>query len=413
MEVWIVNPFEEFPVDGQRPLRYGTLCRVLSDRGHQVTWWSSDFSHLTKRRRKEPPVPGAFHCRLVRTPPYQRHIGWARWRNHRCFARGFYRDASRAVEEGELATPSLILVSLPPLGAAGEALRLRNRFKCRVVIDIVDAWPETFLRLMPGKGGGSRVAGRVLLAPLFSAAARAYCAADGITAVARTFLLLPKHAGSHSPTHLTYLGGEPAAYADKERDWPPLVPMRFVYIGAMGHSYDLETVMEAAARLKEKGLVFEVHLAGAGPKETMLRERMARLGIENHIIFHGYLASDDLVKLLVSSHVALNSVFEDSWIVFPYKLSEYLCAGLAVINSLPGEVKTLLEEHDAGTWYRAGDAEGLASCMESFCRQPELARRQGANAMALAEKEFIRARTYPEWAEFLEKVTAGGVLEVS
>src|SRR5690606_14255080 len=76
------------------------------------------------------------------------------------------------------------------------------------VVDIVDAWPETFLRLIPGEGRVREGAARLLLKPMFAQAARAYREADGISSVARTFLDLPARAGSQAPVHLTYLGGE-------------------------------------------------------------------------------------------------------------------------------------------------------------------------------------------------------------
>ena len=49
--VWVVNPFDQLPNETDLPLRYWTLCRVLAEQGHEVIWWSSDFSHLSKTKR--------------------------------------------------------------------------------------------------------------------------------------------------------------------------------------------------------------------------------------------------------------------------------------------------------------------------------------------------------------------------
>lgn len=53
--IWVVNPFDQLPNETDVPLRYWTLCRVLADQGHEVIWWSSDFSHLTKTIRQPCP----------------------------------------------------------------------------------------------------------------------------------------------------------------------------------------------------------------------------------------------------------------------------------------------------------------------------------------------------------------------
>lgn len=411
MRIWIVNPFEEFPINGTTPLRYGTLCRILAERGHQVIWWSSNFSHLTKTFRPVPLENESFAYRLISTPAYKRHVGLARWRNHRSFAKGFFRLARGAIENREIGKPDLILLSLPPLGIAGEAFRIRKLFGCRVVIDIVDSWPETFLRLIPG---GDTV-GRVLIRPLFAEAARAYRGADGITAVARTFLELPRNTGSKAPTHLTYLGGELASSVPEAEPRTPDpessikdLPTRFVYIGAMARSYDLETVLEAAKKLKDEGWQFELHLAGAGPKEERLREFAENHRLKECVVFHGYLGSEELKKLLAGSDVALNPIFDESCIAFPYKMSEYMSSGLAVINSLSGEVKEILDVNEAGEWYPAGDAATLVEKMKLYCIDPGRARRQGGNAHLFAEQELNRSKTYPKLAEFLESIAERG-----
>src|SRR5690606_10176888 len=103
---------------------------------HEVVWWSSDFSHLTKSNRAQPKDEGKLRYRLVPVPPYRRHVGPARWRSHRAFENGFSRLAFEAVSKGELNRPDLILIGLPPLGVARSAFGLRDRWGCRVAVDI-------------------------------------------------------------------------------------------------------------------------------------------------------------------------------------------------------------------------------------------------------------------------------------
>ena len=51
MRVWIFNPFDDVPGEG-KPQRYWTLAEELAATGNQVVWWSSDWSHRRKARRR-------------------------------------------------------------------------------------------------------------------------------------------------------------------------------------------------------------------------------------------------------------------------------------------------------------------------------------------------------------------------
>ena len=98
--VWVVNPFDQLPNETDLPLRYWTLCRVLAEQGNEVIWWSSDFSHLTKTKRRPCPDTDGFAVRLIETPPYTKNISIARLRNHKAFGVGFYKNAITGLKNG-------------------------------------------------------------------------------------------------------------------------------------------------------------------------------------------------------------------------------------------------------------------------------------------------------------------------
>lgn len=209
--IWIVNPFDELPNATDVPLRYWALCRTLAEQGHEVIWWSSNFSHRTKTHRAPCPPTDGFTLRLIKTAPYAKNISLARLKNHKQFAQGFYRDAMAALQSGELDAPDRIVVSLPPLGVAEQAFKIRdfvNRrattahshahsaaqplpLPCEVVVDIMDAWPETFYQVLPKPL--RRLLGPILLAPMHRSSKRAYQGADKISAVGQSYLNLAEN----------------------------------------------------------------------------------------------------------------------------------------------------------------------------------------------------------------------------
>lgn len=160
--------------------------------------------------------------------------------------------------------------------------------------------------------------------------------------------------------------------------------MKLVYIGNMGASYDLETVIEAVKRLEGMELV----LAGDGPKRSRLERLAAGCG---RIEFAGYLDEAALERLLAASEVGLIPMFEASRVAVPGKLADYAKAGLKVIYSLGGETAALVG--GAGVKYEAGDAE-------SFCRAVE--RVKGAEK--LRPEDFAADRAMADYAKWLEEV---------
>lgn len=395
MTVWIANPFDSLPLEGNRPQRYWLLARAFARAGHDVTLWTSDFSHARKARRAFPGADAAartvvrrgevwpcgetpgFRVALVRTPAYRRNVGLARVWSHRAFAR---RWRAWTAEE---APPDVLVTSLPPL-ALGAAVRRAARTLW--VVDVMDAWPETFERLVP----------RALLAPLRRVAGRIYRGADAVAGVAERYVALARAYGATCPTRVFHhgiarAGGAPAAPA------PSASRCRLVYVGNMGASYDLDTVVEAVKGMADVTL----DLAGSGPDEAALRARAAGCP---RIRFHGYLGDVALRDLLAGGDAALVPLFDASCVGVPYKLADYAAAGLPVLNTLHGETERLLAAHGAGLTYRAGDAAAFRDALARLRARDAAALRAGARRLAAT---FDADAVYPAYVAWVEGLAAG------
>lgn len=402
MRVWIWNPFDDIPGEGP-PLRYHTLCRVLADGGHEVTWWSADYSHRRKARRALDPDHAqrrSFALRLLPVRAYPRNVGPARFLSHRDYARGLWETASREIRSGVCPSPDRIVVSLPPLGTAAPAFRLRRAHGCGVVLDVMDAWPETFARLLPGPTLFRRAVGAVLLGPLFRSARRAYRGADRISGVSRAYLALARRRGARVPMHLCYhcsdIGPEPPARFPAKGE-----PLRLVYIGAMERTYDLPTVLDGMALLAAHGLPVTLDLAGGGSLEPHLRARAEHSGLTGVVSFRGSLDRAALDDLLLSANAGIVPMDPASGVAVPYKAADYAASGLPCLSCLGNELGDLLAEYDAGVPYTLGDAGSFAEAVQVLLRDPDRLARHGKGARALAEARFDRSREYPKWADFI------------
>ena len=369
MTIWIQNPFDNLPCEGFRKQRYWLMCEAFAAAGHRVVFWTSDFSHANKAKRKFLSsadqfrvADGEIALRLIPTLPYPGNVCWARVRSHRAYAREWIRLA-RAEKE----RPDVIVSSMPTLSTADAALALGRETGAKVVVDVMDAWPETFERLAPRSLRGLA---RLLLMPLRSKARRIYREADLVTGVCERYRDLvgrPDYWLAYHGVELELderVGDGASGRADGDA-------VRLVYAGCLGRTYDLDTVLCAVAENPD----FALDVAGKWGRP-----------VPERVTAHGYLGREDLRRLLASCDVGVIPMNAESWVGVPYKLCDYAAAGLRIVSSLGGESSELLRRYGCGETYRAGDAASLAAAVRRAvsCR----------SSRGMCEREFDAKKIY-------------------
>ena len=376
MVVWIQNPFDNLPAEGYRKQRYWLMCEAFVRAGHQVVFWTSDFSHANKARRdvRRETGDGGIEVRLIPTMPYPKNVCLKRIASHRAYAREWSRLAleNRTFEHSEHPEiPALVVTSTPTLSAATAALDLGRKLGAKVVVDVMDAWPETFERLAPK---GLRWIVKPFLAGMYRTARRIYREADLVTGVCERYRELT----GRSDYHLAYHGIE--VLADPAVRHPPADgrrSVRLVYVGNLGKTYDLATVVKAV----EANPDFELDVAGYGEFACDCPR----------VRFHGLLAAADLQALLGRCDVGIVPMKADSWVGVPYKFCDYSQAGLAIVSSLGGESSRLLEKYRCGTTYAAGDVSSLTAAIRQAVSLPCGASRR------MCETEFDAVKIYDDY----------------
>ncbi|MGZ0656208.1 glycosyltransferase family 4 protein [Coraliomargarita sp. W4R53] len=406
MKIWLINPFSDLPGEGAAEGRFCCLARMLAEQGHMVTWWTVDFHHRKKTTRAEVRAPvfaaegadaktalGSGTCEIVLlpVPSYQKNISLARLNSHRAYGREFLKMAQQRIQAEPSCAPDVIHMSVPPLDCIGPALELKKQLGCRLTVDVMDLWPETFTRLIPGGEQMRSIFGGLIFAPMFRRAQLAYREADGVSSVSQEYLDVVQQVAPQQDTHLCYVGGEMSQPTPRKSH-----PVRFIYVGAMSPTYDLVTVLEVARELKDEGLDFIIDFAGGGISEQALRDRVHALKLSDTVNFLGYLNQSELESALVASDVGLNAIMPGTFITMPHKLSDYLCAGLAVINSISGEAEQVLLESGAGLNYVPASVHSLAECIRRFVNEPILLSEAQSAAYALGLAKFDRKKSYRE-----------------
>lgn len=399
LRVWVINPFDDIPNEGPR-LRFWALAEELAALGHEVTWWSSDWSHRRKCRRiADQSMDLKFSLRLVRTPAYRKNVSIARMWSHRKWGNQLFRDAVTDVTDGATQRPDIIIASLPPMEGPDVSLRLRSYYGCSVVCDIMDAWPDTLLQAAPSALRGFA---RGLLFPYFRMLKKACRKANAISAQSYGFADYARAAGATVDPYVCYLGARRCEMADENRGRDPDF-FRFVYVGSMGRSYDLKTLVTATRKFIESGQRCELHFAGEGESRPVL-ERLAGADLSKFIHFHGYLNQRELDVLLRRCQVGIIPMLPSSMVAVPYKAGAYLSAALPVINSLPGEMSELLRRAPCGQSYVACDQSSLIHAMSHYLKMDQEAYSKESRAAAdLFSRRFDQSKTYPAFAKWVLK----------
>ena len=401
MNVWIVNPYGSLQDEAWQEYRSSMLARALARAGHRAVWWISSFEHRSKRFRTESWQRNELDERtsviIVPVTPYRDHISLARIRSERSFAQRVVEQAPREPR------PDVVVLAEPALFYGGPIVRWCRSEGIRLVVDILDLWPELFRVVLPAPLRGLD---RAVFSPLYARRRRLLRSAQGVVAVCRDYLGPAREAGVTCPTDVCYLGIPPAREGTTGSAVPGLPAKEpgevwFVYAGTFGEAYDLQTVAAAAGALLERGARCQFVFAGAGPLQPLV-ERLAAAHPEA-VRFLGTLTPPQLREVYRACDAGLCSYAPDTTVAMPVKLYDYLGAGLAVVNSLAGECGELVRSSGCGFNYAAGDAASLADALQRCIDRPaELAAARKASSQAAVA--FDADAQHDRFVRFIEKV---------
>ncbi|HXY30876.1 MAG TPA: glycosyltransferase family 4 protein [Gemmatimonadaceae bacterium] len=383
-----VNHFAVAPVDGGGT-RHVEIARELVRRGWQVTIAASDF-HLHSRgytRRRGPSDRSVIRERVdgveidwLWAAPYSRN-DWRRALNWLTFSRSvtWWRPAPGGRQ------PNVIIGSSPHLLAAAASLRLARRLGVPFLFEVRDLWPESLLAAGGRKG--------LLYYALDAIARRLYRSSDRI-------IVLAQGVGEYLATRgvprsqIVYVPNgadvDPAPSRPRQADGSRLTA---VYAGAHGPANGLDTVVDAAALLRDDPRI-RFLLVGDGPSKNDLVARARARSLTN-MEFREPVPKDQVAALLLAADLGL-MVLRDaplfSFGVSPNKLFDYMAAGLPIVCNVPGEVADILRQAGSGVQATDSSPEALASAVRRVAALDPAAR----SALGAAGRSWVVANNSRE-----------------
>ncbi len=407
MTVWLINAYGPIPGEGWRDYRYTIIGRTLAKAGFDVVWWTSNFSHHFKAFRahdwEDRNIEPGFRVRLVPSPGYRNSISLRRVWNELHFAWRVYLRAKRE------ARPDWIIATDPPQAVGRMAYWLACYWKCPLILDVMDLWPEQFALALP-----KRLRGLAPLAfsPLMALRKKNHTRADGLITLCRTdFEKIARQvpASRIVPSAIIFNGIDVPAFRSAAEEPLTEVPLPgkpknqiwAVYAGTLGDSYDISTLMHAAVLLHDRKINIRILIAGLGPLLPALRAFIRDRQLDN-LIYLGRLRPAQLAGLYRLCDIGICAYGPDSLVSMPDKLYDYLASGLPIVSSLPGELFALLTDRCLGLPYAAGNPESLAIALEKLAVDAAERKAMGQRSFEVGNA-FDRSIQYGILPGFLER----------
>lgn len=151
---------------------------------------------------------------------------------------------------------------------------------------------------------------------------------------------------------------EAGALLTRDLSAPRQGPLRLAYLGRLAENKGIFEAVDALALLRMDGRNLSLDVAGGGPDEVRLRERVAALGVEDRVHFHGPLFGDAKDRLWREADIFVFPTYREG---LPYALLEAMAAGAVPITSRVGAIPDVMQEGVHGLFVEPRDAAGLAA----------------------------------------------------
>ena len=141
------------------------------------------------------------------------------------------------------------------------------------------------------------------------------------------------------------------------------------YIGTHGLAHALETVLDAAERLRGTNVTFL--LLGDGARKQALREDAARRGLDN-VVFIDTVPKAEVPRYWSILDVSLIHLQKTELFttVIPSKLFESMGMGLPVLHGVEGESARIVRDENAGIPFEPENADALVAALRRLKENP-------------------------------------------
>jgi len=410
VKVWILQTGEPLQIDtaGLRPMRAINLSTVLSEAGHEVTLWSSDFDHFSKTHRTggraSIRLEKNIEIELLKSRGYKSNVGLSRLLDHAQLAWDLRRQLST------MEKPDVAFIGYPPIEPAWVLTRWLSRQGIPTVLDIKDAWPDVLLRAFPEQ---LQLLARVALAPYFSMMRSTFRRSTALASVAPPFLEWALEIAKRENTRLDFVApltaprvNHPQREIEEAEAWWDSrnilnnESLRLYFVGTLNSAFDFDPIIEAAKEFQNIDFV----IAGDGPQYKELHNKST--GLANfHLV--GWINSVQAKVLSTRSDIAIAPLrdLDEFEKTIPNKFYDALVYGKPILTCIKGFAAELVTSKEIGLLYERNGEGSLIDVLKLLALHPEMIQTMSTNARLLYENEYSFDKVYSGITENLVRVS--------
>ena len=406
MNIWLVTIGEPLPSQsGIKKLRTALLADRHIGRNHQVVLFVSAFDHLKKKwiftDDATVKISECYYLQVLKGKGYKKNVSLSRFIDHRIIAKKFRQRAPLQ------AKPDMIVVSMPPHDLAYEVVKYATKNQIPVLVDIRDPWPDVFLQSFP-RAMAKLI--RFVLFNEFNYVKNALKLADGLVATSSTLLDWGlNYAGRKvsEKDHVFYLGQNKSldvSDADMSvllKEKSEILKDQFIvfFFGTFAHYHSPMVLIDSAKKLIDNT---QIHFMIAGDGELMPELKKQSENLQN-VTLTGWLDQNEMNFWLRKSKVGACPTPKRVDIL-PNKAGTYLSAGLPIVSSFQGDLKTIIEKEQIGFYYSPNNADALSENILKLFNDKILYQRMSENAKKVFSDLFDAEQVYNEYVNHIESV---------
>ena len=313
----------------------------------------SEFSHTFKKYIKyedEKFIP-------VKTLSYKRNISFSRILSHIIFAlkiKGIIKEEK----------PDLIYVTIPPNAAAYSVMKIAGKNKkTKVIIDIVDIWPETLPIPIVCKRYFNFFVG------WFWKHLRNYALKRADYIICQSNYFKQKLALKGNNIQVIHLA-KIIKYREKATvDAVSGKVIKIAYLGSMNTIIDFDTLLKISKKLGSEHM--EIILIGDGERKDWLLSALKESKIK-YTYFGKIFEEEKKKEILSQCDFGFNGYKSNTEVALSYKSIDYLSYGLPLINSTKNDTWDCVEKYKIGFNYNENKIDQLIENLKTLnCKELE------------------------------------------
>lgn len=359
--------------------RSNMAFRYFSDRGFDAVALYSNFSHSLKKIRyfdNDKFVP-------LSTIGYGSSLSFNRIFSYFIYSYKVFRYLRKTSFD-------ILYVNLPP-NTLALAVLLNNRKGAKVIVDILDLWPESFphnnnpiKRLFLYVFGILPIQIRKLAIKKCD-----YCITESDFFFNKLDL---KNKAKSKTIYLKKFQTEQSLFSQLSDDFS------IVYLGNLGNIYDFESLFKIIKGIEKYRKVI-LHIIGLGPMREWLYKKLEDLNIDYRD--HGASFDESLKKdILTTCWFGFNGYKQNTEVALSYKSIDYLAYGVPLLNSAKEDTYDLVASKKIGFNFHEDNLDILIDRLSVITSQEIIEMKK--KAYTIFQEKFSGQSYYKEMDEVLE-----------